>query len=67
MGPKKRRKVGNYTYLTVGFTDGDLTIIDRKMNDLGVDQSTAIRLLLRRGARGPGSSPFTPTEGTDHE
>lgn len=51
-------------YLTVGFTPADLLIIERVMHDTGESQSAVIRLLLRAGARGPATPPFTPTEGT---
>lgn len=62
---RNRRKIGNQTYITVGFTDRDIRIIEQTMERLDVDQSTAIRALIRRGNRGPATSPFTPIEGID--
>jgi hypothetical protein len=49
-------------YITAGFGPDELRIIHRVMADLGLNQSAAIRLLVRRGLRGPATSPFTPDE-----
>lgn len=54
-------------YLTAGFTPADLLLIEAAMDATGESQSAVIRMLLRAGARGPATSPFTPTEGTDHD
>lgn len=67
MGQKKKDPAERMTYITAGFTQRELRIIERAMEAFGITQSAAIRMLVRRGARGPAVSPFTPTEGTDHE
>jgi antitoxin component of RelBE/YafQ-DinJ toxin-antitoxin module len=42
--------------------DDELRIIQRTMEHLGVTQSTAVRMLIRRGAEEGASSPFVPTK-----
>lgn len=42
--------------------DEELRIIERTMDHLGVTQSTAVRMLIRRGAEEGASSPFVPTK-----
>ena len=44
--------------------EDELRIIQRTMEHLGVAQSTAVRMLLRRGAQEGASSPFVPTKET---
>lgn len=50
-------------YVTVGLEEKDLDLIKQTMEDLGVNQGAAVRILMRRGARGPAQNPFTPIEG----
>lgn len=53
MGQKKKDPAERMTYITAGFTQRELRIIERAMEAFGITQSAAIRMLVRRGARGP--------------
>jgi len=67
MGRKKKTPAEKLTYVTVGFYAEELRVIHRTMDTLGVSFGAAVRMLVRSGARGPATSPFTPTEGHDHD
>lgn len=67
MGRPKKDPDDRMTYVTVGLTARELRIVQRTIDTLGYSQSAAVRALIRAGARGPATSPFTPIEGTDHE
>ncbi len=58
--PKKTEKA---TPHNVSLYTTDLAIIERKMDELGISFSAAVRVLVRAGERGPATSPFTPIEG----
>ena len=66
--PRARKAPGQHMkFLTVGFTPEDMLLIQSGMDATGESQSAVIRMLLRAGARGPATSPFTPAEGTDDD
>lgn len=65
MGRPKKDPADRITRVTAGLYAEELAIVQRWMNDLGYSQNAAIRALIRAGARGPATSPFTRTEGTD--
>lgn len=59
MAAEKEKKDRSLNVL-FGATEWDL--ITRLASDLGISHGAAVRVLVRRGARAPGSSPFTPKE-----
>lgn len=67
MGRPKKEPAERATYITAGFYPAELRAIERVMRRWNINQSAAIRLLLRRGAGlQPGeddSTTFTPIEG----
>jgi len=65
MGRPKKDPADRTTQVSIGLTEHELRIVEHTMNQLGVSRSSAIRALIRAGARGPASSPFTPAEGND--
>ncbi len=67
MGRPKNDPADNVTRVTAGLYAEELAIVNRWMDNLGYTQSAAIRALIRAGARGPATSPFTRNEGPDHE
>ncbi len=67
MARAKKEPDQRMKYLTVGFTPEDMRLIQSGMETTGESQSVVIRMFLRRGARGPATSPFTPAEGTEHD
>lgn len=67
MGQTKKDPEDQLTYSSIGFTPRDLRIIAKTMRDLGVSKGAAVRILVRRGASGPATSPFTPIEGIDDQ
>jgi hypothetical protein len=65
MGRPKKDPADRVTQVSIGLTARELHIVQHTMEQLGVDRSSAVRALIRAGARGPASTPFTPAEGTD--
>ena len=60
---KPPKDQGKLTTHNVGLYPRELAIVHRYMDDFGISFSGAVRILIRNGARGPATSPFTPTEG----
>lgn len=66
MGRPKKDPADRTTQISVGLTQRELQIVERTMNQLGIDRNPAIRLLIRAGERGlAATTPFTPIEGND--
>lgn len=65
MGRPKKDPDQRLKNITVGLEERDLKIVQRTMDLLGCSQAAAVRALIRAGARGPATSPFTPIEGID--
>jgi hypothetical protein len=61
-GRKKKPEDQKMRYVTVGLGPTEQRIVDRYVEQMGVSQSYAIRVLIRSGAQGPARSPFTPEE-----
>jgi hypothetical protein len=45
------------------FTKAEAQEITDYAGHLGISKAAALRILVRRGLRAPGNSPFTPAEG----
>jgi hypothetical protein len=57
MGRTKKEPADRPKYLTAGFYAEEISAIKRTMDDLGISQSAAIRLLVRRGSRSTAQPP----------
>lgn len=67
MGRPKKDPADKLTPHTVYLSERELRIVKKLMDDLGYEKSAAIRAIIRHSGRGPATSPFTRTEGTDDD
>lgn len=59
-GPKKPAGEKLEYSFTCMFTKSDMALIQSLRDELGISKGAAVRIYLRRGARGPATPPFTP-------